>query len=159
MLTFKLLFLLLAANGVPILLNKGLGERLAWPIDGGACFLDRRPLFGSSKTWRGLIAAIPLTGLAAAGVGLPIGVGLCIGGAAMLGDLFSSFVKRRLGVPSSGMAFGLDQIPESLFPLLVVRVELGLELTYVAALVATFVFLDLVLSRILFQLRIRQRPY
>lgn len=159
MLAFKLLFLLMAANGAPILLKKGLGERLAWPIDGGAHFLDRRPLFGSSKTWRGLVAAIPATGLAAAGLGLPVELGLWIGVAAMSGDLFSSFVKRRLGVPSSGMAFGLDQIPESLFPLLAVRAELGLELSCVAALVAAFIGLELALSRVLFQLRIRQQPY
>jgi len=159
MLTFKLLFLLMAANGAPILINKGLGGRLAWPIDGGAYFVDRRPLFGSSKTWRGLIVAIPITGLAAAVLGLPFELGVWIGAAAMLGDLFSSFLKRRLDVPSSGQAIGLDQIPESLFPLLAVRVELGLELTYVAGLVIAFVFLDLVLSRLLFQLRIRQKPY
>lgn len=159
MLTLKLLFLLMAANGVPILVNKGLGERLAWPIDGGAHFVDRRPLFGSSKTWRGFIAAIPVTGLAAAGVGFPFELGLCIGATAMLGDLFSSFIKRRLGVPASGMALGLDQIPESLFPLLAVRVELGLELIHVAGLVVGFTFLELVVSRILFQLRIREQPY
>ena len=92
MLAFKLLFLLMAANGAPILVNKGLGERLAWPIDGGARFIDRRPLFGSSKTWRGLISAIPATGVAAIGVGLPFELGLCIGATAMLGDLFSSFI-------------------------------------------------------------------
>ncbi|BBA36257.1 uncharacterized protein sS8_4327 [Methylocaldum marinum] len=159
MLAFKLLFLLMAANGAPILVNKGLGERLAWPIDGGARFIDRRPLFGSSKTWRGLITAIPVTGVAAVGVGLPFELGLCVGAAAMLGDLFSSFIKRRLGVPASGMALGLDQIPESLFPLLAVRVELGLELIQIAGLVAGFVFLELVVSRILFQLRIREQPY
>lgn len=77
----------------------------------------------------------------------------------MLGDLFSSFIKRRLGVPASGMALGLDQIPESLFPLLAVRVELSLEFIQVAGLVAGFVVLELLVSRILFQLRIREQPY
>jgi len=159
MLTFELLFLLLAANGAPILLDKGLGGRLAWPIDGGVLFLDRRPLFGSSKTWRGLVVAVLVTGLAAAGVGLSFDLGVRIGVAAMSGDLFSSFLKRRLGVPSSGKATGLDQIPESLFPMLAVRAELGLEPAHVAGLVAAFVFLDLTLSRLLFLLRIRRKPY
>lgn len=77
----------------------------------------------------------------------------------MLGDLFSSFLKRRLGIPASGMALGLDQIPESLFPLLAVRAELGLELIQIAGLVAGFLFAELVVSRILFQLRIREQPY
>jgi CDP-2,3-bis-(O-geranylgeranyl)-sn-glycerol synthase len=40
-----------------------------------------------------------------------------------------------------------------------VRVELGLELIHVAGLVAGFTFLELVVSRILFQLRIREQPY
>ena len=37
------------------------------------------------------------------------------------GDLFSSFVKRRLDLASSSMAIGLDHIPESFFPLLASR--------------------------------------
>jgi CDP-2,3-bis-(O-geranylgeranyl)-sn-glycerol synthase len=159
MLELKLLFLLMVANGVPILINKALGKRLARPIDGGVRFIDRRPLFGPSKTWRGFISAIPVTGLAATGVELPFELGVWIGATAMLGDLFSSFIKRRLGVPVSGMAFGLDQIPESLFPLLAVRAELGLEWSQIVGLVAGFVFLELVVSRILFQLRIREQPY
>jgi hypothetical protein len=37
---------------------------------------------------------------------------------AMLGDLFSGFVKRRLGMGPSDKALGLDYVPESLLPLL-----------------------------------------
>jgi CDP-2,3-bis-(O-geranylgeranyl)-sn-glycerol synthase len=92
-------------------------------------------------------------------MGFPFQLGIWIGSTAMLGDLFSSFIKRRLDVPSSGKATGLDQIPESLFPLLAVRVELGLDLSSVIGLVAAFVLVDLVLSRLLFQLHIRQKPY
>jgi len=44
--------------------------------------------------------------------------GAVIGSAAMAGDLFSSFVKRRFGFQPSSRATGLDQSPESLFPLL-----------------------------------------
>jgi hypothetical protein len=39
----------------------------------------------------------------------------------MIGDLFSSFCKRRFGLPSSSRARGLDQIPEALLPLLACR--------------------------------------
>ena len=35
----------------------------------------------------------------------------------MTGDLFSSFIKRRFGSAPSSQALGLDQIPESLLPL------------------------------------------
>jgi hypothetical protein len=159
MLTFKLLFLLMVANGAPILLNKALSARYAWPVDNGARFRDGRPLLGPSKTWRGLAAAVLLTGPAAVLVGLPFGLGVLFGGCAMLGDLFSSFLKRRAGVPPSGMALGLDQVPESLFPLLAVRGELALDAGYIAWLVMAFLLLELVLSRLLYTLRIRDQPH
>jgi hypothetical protein len=159
MLTFKLLLLLLAANGAPILIRKILGTRYAWPLDSGARFRDGRPLLGPSKTWRGLLAALAMTGFIAVLLGLPFGLGMLFGGCAMLGDIFSSFLKRRLGVPSSGMALGLDQVPESLFPLLAVRSELGLGTGYILWLVLTFLLLELVLSRILYALHIREQPH
>jgi hypothetical protein len=158
-LTFKLLLLLLAANGTPVLLHKVLGTRWAWPVDGGTRFRDGRPVFGTSKTWRGLLGAVLLTGAAAALIGFPFWLGAVFGGCAMLGDLFSSFLKRRLGVPPSGMALGLDQMPEALFPLLAVRGELALGAGYIAWLVLTFLILELVLSRILYSLHIRDQPH
>ena len=157
-LTFKLLLLLLVANGAPVLLRKALKARWAWPVDGGALLRDGRPLLGPSKTWRGLAAAPALTGAAAWLLGLPFGLGALFGACAMLGDLASSFVKRRLGVPSSGMALGLDQVPESLFPLLAVRSELGLGPGYIAWLVAAFLLVELALSRVLYALHIREQP-
>jgi len=39
-------------------------------------------------------------------------VGTLVATFAMAGDLFSSFVKRRLHLASSRMAIGLDHIPE-----------------------------------------------
>jgi hypothetical protein len=41
------------ANGTPVLAKKILGERLAYPVDGGGEFVDDRPLLGRSKTIRG----------------------------------------------------------------------------------------------------------
>jgi hypothetical protein len=158
-LSLKLLFLLLAANGAPITLRKLLRERGAWPVDGAARWLDGRPLLGPSKTWRGLLAAPLATGLAAWLLGWPFLLGAQFGAYAMLGDLVSSFVKRRLGVASSGMALGLDQIPEALLPLLAVRAELGLAAADIAGLVLAFLALELALSRVLFLLRIREQPY
>ncbi len=158
-LTIELLFLLIVANGTPILLRKALKARYAWPVDGGARYFDGRPLLGPSKTWRGLAGAVPMTGVAAWLLGFPLGLGLLFGGCAMLGDLSSSFFKRRFGVPPSGMALGLDQVPESLFPLLAARSELSLEYGYIAWLVMLFLLLELVLSRILYELHIREQPH
>src|SRR5271166_5320197 len=49
-----------AANSAPPLCKRLLGARLARAIDGGLTLRDGYPLLGSSKTWRGLIAAIVL---------------------------------------------------------------------------------------------------
>jgi CDP-2,3-bis-(O-geranylgeranyl)-sn-glycerol synthase len=77
----------------------------------------------------------------------------------MLGDLFSSFTKRRLKLPSSAQAIGLDQIPESLLPLVVCRNTLSL--TWVDIFVCAGVFLvgELIVSRVLYVLHIRDQPY
>src|SRR5262249_24399228 len=44
----------------------------------------------------------------------------------MAGDLFSSFLKRRIGLGPSSKATGLDQVPESLFLLLACQPVLSL---------------------------------
>jgi CDP-2,3-bis-(O-geranylgeranyl)-sn-glycerol synthase len=77
----------------------------------------------------------------------------------MAGDLLSSFTKRRLGRPASSRAIPIDQIPESLLPLLACYT--ALDLSYLDVLVGVLVFLigGLLLSRVLFRLHVRDRPY
>ncbi|HEX7043839.1 MAG TPA: CDP-archaeol synthase [Burkholderiales bacterium] len=159
LLHLKLLLLLGVANGAPILGHRLLRQRFAHALDGGARFFDGRPVFGPSKTLRGVALALGATPLAALALGLDPYIGFAVGLYAMLGDLTSSFVKRRLGMPPSSQAFGLDQVPESLFPLLAVRGALGLAMSEVALLVAVFVILELAVSRVLFKLRLRDQPY
>ena len=77
----------------------------------------------------------------------------------MVGDLFSSFCKRRLGVPPSSPALGLDQIPEALFPLLGCKALLPLPISGIALVVAMFFTGEVVLSRLLYAFRLRDRPY
>ncbi len=86
-------------------------------------------------------------------------VGALIGTVAMLGDLSSSFIKRRMGLPASAKATGLDQIPESLFPLLACGLVLPLTILDVVAATILFFVGDLALSRLLFTLNLRERPY
>jgi CDP-2,3-bis-(O-geranylgeranyl)-sn-glycerol synthase len=71
----------------------------------------------------------------------------------------SSFLKRRRGLELHAQAFGLDQIPEALIPLLLLRTTLGLSTMDIAVTVVAFIILELVLSRLLFMLNIRDRPY
>ncbi len=122
-------------------------------------FLDGRPLFGSAKTVRGIVLACALTPPAAALAGLSWTIGLSIAAGAMAGDLVSSFTKRRLGWAPSSRALGLDEIPESLLPLLLVRERLALSLEEIAGLVAAFFVLELALSRLLYRLHLRAQPY
>jgi len=77
----------------------------------------------------------------------------------MAGDLASSFIKRRLGRPPSSRTLGLDQLPESIFPLLFFWQTLGLNMAIAVTVVIIFFAGEIILSLILFRLNIRERPY
>jgi len=156
---FRLLLLLAVANAAPIVAARLLGARWRAPLDGGLRFVDGRPLFGRSKTVRGVIAAIVATALAAPALGIAPQIGAILGATAMAGDALSSFVKRRLGIPSSGRATGIDQVPESLLPLLAVRAPLELSWLQVAAVTTLFVALEIPVARLLHRFGLRDRPY
>jgi len=155
----KILFLLLLANGTPVIAKRLLGSRLAWPLDGGQCFVDGRPLFGRSKTVRGILSSLLVTALGAAAIGYSIQFGILFAAASLGGDLASSFIKRRLDLAPSSRALGLDQLPESISPLLVFWQALDLDMATAAAVVLVFFGGELLLSRILFRLNIRDHPY
>lgn len=155
----QLLVLLAVANGTPVFAKKLLGDRFAWALDGGARFVDGQPLFGRSKTIRGIVLAVLVTAAVAPLIGLDGSIGLEVGALAMAGDLFSSFLKRRLRLAPSSMALGLDQVPESLFPLLACRAALSLSAADIVVCVAVFFLGELAISRLLYRLGIRDRPY
>lgn len=155
----QVLLLLFVANGAPVVARLLLSEHLSLPVDFGRRFVDGRPLFGNSKTWRGLFAAIILSTLVGLLLGFPFYIGALFGFYVMLGDLIASFIKRRCGIEPSGQALGLDQIPESLLPLLLLKSSLELSWSDIVIAVALFVILELLLSRLLYHLHIRKRPY
>jgi CDP-diglyceride synthetase len=109
-----------------------LGEAYATPIDGNTRFIDGRPLFGRSKTIRGVLVSLLVTALAALLIVLQFKFGLLVA-AAMAGDLLSSFLKRRFGLAPSSRATGLDQIPKALFPILACRSAFSLTAIDIAA--------------------------
>ncbi len=159
MLELKLLLLLLIANGAPIVVRKLLGSRFAVPLDGGLKTAGGRRWLGDSKTLRGLLAAILATTSVSALLGFSWGFGAVFGMLAMLGDLIASFIKRRLGLPTSSQANGLDQIPESFIPLIYCTISLGLAWWSVAAIVMAFWISGILLSRLLYRIGIRRHPY
>src|SRR6516164_642890 len=158
-LILQMLTLLVLANGTPVVAKKILGEHLAYPLDGGVEFVDGRPLLGRSKTIRGVVLAVLVTTAGAPLVGLEWTVGFLVGSLAMAGDLLSSFLKRRMALPPSSRASGLDQVPEALFPLLACRNPLSLSMVDIAAGVGLFFIGEVLLSRVFYALRLRDRPY
>ena len=153
------LVLLTLANGAPVVAKKVLGRRLAAPLDGGLRFFDRRPLLGPSKTVRGVLVSVIVTAAGAPLLGLDPATGADAAAAAMAGDLCSSFVKRRLALAPSSRALGLDQLPESLLPLLACRQALSLTAPDIVLAVAAFFIGEIVLSRILYRMHLRDEPY
>jgi hypothetical protein len=151
--------LLTLANGSPVIAKRIFGDHFSSPIDGGTKYMDGRAVFGSSKTIRGVLVSILVTTAGAPLLGLELKVGFLAGITAMAGDLFSSFIKRRLGQPPSSRATGLDQIPESLLPLLSCSQALSLTILDILIGTAVFVVGELLLSRVLFILNVRDRPY
>ena len=155
----RLLLLLGVANSAPIAARRLLGDRWAAPLDGGVNFVDGRPLLGPGKTIRGVAAAVVATALASWALGMSPQVGALLGAVSMAGDALASFVKRRLGVTPSGRATGLDQVPESLLPLLAVQGMLDLSAVQILAVTVAFFVLEIPLARWAFRLGLRERPY
>lgn len=118
------------ANGAPVA-TKDILKSIARPIDMGAHFRGK-PLFGSHKTFRGLLAAV-VVGIAVFLVQvylyrLPffqnwsffdysefyaeysILPGFLLGFGAIFGDLVKSFFKRQFGVKAGGRWIPWDQL-------------------------------------------------
>lgn len=154
----RCLVLLIVANSAPIFARILLGVWSNWPIDGGIVYRDGRPLLGPTKTLRGLLAAVCATGMAAPLIDIDIITSALFGFCSMLGDLASSFIKRRLGVESSTSVLGLDQGLETLCPLFVFRERFDLQLADIFIISAIFFALNIVFSPLLSRLHIRHRP-
>ncbi len=154
-----LLLLLGWCNFLPILGRWALKDRFAWPVDLGLKWFDKRPVFGPHKTWRGLTLAV--AGTTAASAITPFGpiLGAKLAGLSMIGDLIASFIKRRLGLRSGQMALGLDQGMESFLPLFLLRDEIAVEYYEILILVILFAAGELIISPILYKVRIRRNPH
>src|SRR5215469_8863135 len=144
----QILILLSLANGSPVIAKRIFGDNYAAPVDGNVRFFDGRPLVGPSKTIRGIVSSLFVTALGAILLGLEVWIGLLVASTAMAGDLFSSFLKRRFQFTASSKATGLDQIPESLFPLLACRSALALNALEIAVACAIFFVGQVLFSRL-----------
>lgn len=155
----KILIMLLAVNGAPIIAARVCRHRGSTPVDLGRRLGDEQPILGASKTWRGLAAALVTSCILSSAFGYGLEFGLAFGVLVMAGDLISSFVKRRRGLQSSDQYLGVDQIPESLLPAIYCVVVLDTAWIWALLWVLAFMLLELLISRPLFLLKIRKRPY
>ena len=121
LLILKLVALLAVANGVPVFAGRLFGAYFNQPLDFEVSFVDGRPVFGRSKTIRGIVLSLVTTTALAPLLGFEWTWGLIVVSVAMISDLSSSFLKRRLSLPPSSRATGIDQIPECLLPTLAIR--------------------------------------
>ena len=114
------------ANAVPVIFGGG------FPLDAGKLFWDGKPIFGSNKTIRGLIAGLllgTLAGFVLSGLyqleGFPnflfqydVSLGFMLSLGALTGDLLHSFVKRRLDISPGSPLPVADQLDFALGALL-----------------------------------------
>jgi len=109
------------SNAAPVLFGGGL------PVDLGRTLPDGARVFGSHKTFRGLISGvcvgliIGLVGSFLFSVNLLI-IALAASTGALLGDLAGAFLKRRLKIEPGGALPGLDQLDFVLGAILLVSV-------------------------------------
>ncbi|OYT40668.1 MAG: hypothetical protein B6U89_01430 [Desulfurococcales archaeon ex4484_58] len=98
------------ANASPLLVKGN------YRIDFSHNFIDGKPLFGSNKTWEGLIIGLYMGSSVTLVYSLLfneidyilVGVGSTL--FALLGDLLGSFLKRRLNIKSGDPLPVIDQI-------------------------------------------------
>ncbi len=154
-----ILILLGCANTFPIAARNILGKRWEMPVDAGACWLDRRPLLGPHKTWRGLISSVAGTTLVSSLTPVGMETGLYLAALSMAGDLVSSFIKRRMNLESGARAIGLDQGIEVMLPLLCLRHRLSISLLDIGLITLLFFAVELSVSPVLYRLGIRRNPH
>ncbi|MBW0147542.1 CDP-archaeol synthase [Marinobacter arenosus] len=159
LISLELFVMLVLANGVPVVVARILKRHWAAPIDGGRRWRDGRPILGTSKTWRGLISGSLSCALFSLWAGLGFAFGLLFGLLGLVGDLISSFTKRRLGLDSSARALGLDQIPESALPMALAAIWLPVSWWSALLIVALFTVSNILFSPLLYRLGIRRHPH
>lgn len=157
--TTHTLLLLVVANSAPVFASYLFGNLFCRPIDGGIFFPDGRRILGPTKTFRGVLASIFATAITSQLLRSSWDFGAVIAALSMTGDLLSSFVKRRLKMEPSTKLVGFDQGLESIMPMFYVKEVIGLTWADVLIVLVLFFFGSLLGSRLLYAVKIKNRPY
>ncbi len=135
----RMVFFLFLVNSLPPIVAVLMSDRYGFAVDGGKMWFDGRPIFGSHKTFRGIAAGVTGGTLTFSLLGVSWWVAGIAALLAMTGDLVSSFIKRRSTLASGEEAIILDQIFESLFPLLFLNQYLLLNLKQNVVIILLFI--------------------
>ncbi len=155
----EIVFLLLVAHGAPVVADCIFRQKFDFALDGRRVYADGQRILGDSKTLRGLVVAVTSAAVAALLIGHSIKIGLLVGLCSMVGDLATSFLKRRMRLPASSQVVGLDYLPEALLPAVMLAMKYNIAAADVVVITGMFVLLATALSPILFTLGIRRQPF
>lgn len=150
------------ANMVPVVCGGGA------PLDLRKEFMGKR-ILGDHKTIRGTLSALvagpvvalvlmyspmgPLSSQLSFRVGALMSLGI------VFGDLFGSFIKRRMDIqPGSSLPL-VDQLDFIVFALLFAGLEVGLQWQHWAILLVVTPVLHLLANRVAYELRFKDVPY
>ena len=152
MLALNIMVILIVANSAPLLSGVLFPKSLCWPLDNGRRLADGRPLLGEHKTLLGLLSGIGVAGIFSLIIGLPLTLGLLIGMASLLGDLLTSFLKRRFGLVEGETAYLFDHLLEGALPLFLCKHLFSIPWSLVLVLLGLFIACGLLGSKIAQQL-------
>ena len=142
------LALLAAANAIPVIIGKLSNDRWALPLDFGYVLPDGERLFGSHKTWRGLVSGIVAGTVVAELMRIPLWVGAGFAMASLAADALSSAVKRRMKIEPGTESMGLDQLGEALLPLVLFANVISLDGAEIVVVTVAFCVLDIAFTRL-----------
>lgn len=157
------------ANMAPVFFRHGLAG-LAKPI--------HVHWFGAHKTWRGLFVATIMGGVifmvqySLASLWpvfqnispyryetFPIWFGFMFGGAAILGDLIKSYVKRRFHVVAGAPWFPFDQIDFLLGGLLALMVFITIPLSHWVIVLGAGIIIHVLTNQLGYRLKLKDHPW
>ena len=156
------------ANGSPVVGVKIIGTTT--PIDFGAKAWDGRRVLGDGKTFEGLLFGMTLgtlTGflmmISVSGLYRSIFEPFFLSLGAMMGDIFGSFIKRRLGLKRGEPAPPMDQLGFMVFAVLLGFLIYGVpdwaDLVNIALLLAVTACLHLGTNYLAYLAGLKSEPY
>ena len=162
------------SNMAPVIMKNSF-RRLAVPVDSGKR-LAGKEIFGSHKTYRGIVFGIAFGILAAffqyalysIGFFKEISlvdynhwaiIGFLLGAGAIAGDLVESFFKRRIGIPSGKAFIPFDQVDFVIGALVFISFYAIVQIDIAIVILAISFVLDVAVNHFSFYLGLRKEKW